>query len=189
MKNKILNKFNLTEDKIVNIYPFGSRVYGTFTEKSDYDFWVIYKNNVYNNLFAETRENISIHLYDENTFQEFLNKNNISALECAYLPKELLLKYTNPFKFSLDIKKLRDYIADKSTRDIKQAELRFGKGDYYMGKKALFHALRIRDYANQIIRFNKITNYSAKPIWNTLFNNSSTCWDDYRKLIKSITSD
>lgn len=184
MKQKILQKFNLAEDKIVNIYPFGSRVYGTESEKSDYDFWVICKNNIYSNLFAEKRENISIHLYDENTFLEFLNQNKIPALECIYLPKELLLKYTKSFKFKSDIAKVRTNVAEKVKRDLYQAQGRFERGDVLMAKKALFHAIRTADFGSQIIKDGKIGNYSSvTPVWQQLIQNPSEQWADYQHLI------
>lgn len=174
MKQKILQKFNLSDDKIVSIYPFGSRVYGTFSESSDYDYWVICKSNAYNHLFAEKRENISIHLYDEITFIEFLNQSKMPALECIYLPKELLLKYTKAFKFKLDIDKLRLYVADKVGRDIQQAKLRYEANVLCMARKALFHGIRVADFSEQIIKHGKIVNYSSvSHIWKELSQDST----------------
>lgn len=184
MKQKILQKFNLAEDKIVNIYPYGSRVYGTQSDNSDYDYWVICKNNVYSNLFAEKRENISIHLYDENTFLEFLNQNKLPALECIYLPKELLLKYTKSFKFQPDIAKLRVNITEKVKRDVRLAQSRFENSDFYMAKKSIYHAIRTADFGSQIIKHSKIVNYSSvTPVWQQLIQNPSEQWADYQHLI------
>ena len=184
MKQKILQKFNLSDDKIISIYPYGSRVYKTDNDKSDYDFWVICKNNVYSNLFAEKRENISIHLYDENTFMEFLNQNKLPALECIYLPKELLLKYTKSFKFQPDIAKLQVNVAEKTKRDLHLAQSRFENGDFYMAKKSIFHAMRTADFGKQIQKHGKIVNYSSTThIWKLLIENTSEQWADYQGIM------
>jgi predicted nucleotidyltransferase len=178
MKEKILHKFNLSDDKIINIYPFGSRVYNTASPSSDWDFWVISKNNVYSNLFAETRENISIHLYDENTFLEFLNQNKVSALECIYLPKELLFKYTKSFNFTLDIDKLQVNVKEKYRRDYTQAELRFKNDDLVGCKKAIFHGLRTQEFGNQILKHGKIVNYNMQSLWNKILEEDFSSWQE-----------
>jgi predicted nucleotidyltransferase len=181
MKEKILQKFNLADDKIVNIYPYGSRVYGTAGYQSDYDYWVICKNNIYSNLFAEKRENISIHLYDENSFLEFLNQNKLGALECIYLPKEFLLKYTKTVNFTLDIEKVKANSKEKYERDCWQAELRFKNDDIFASKKALFHALRTSDFCKQIVKNHKIVSYNMQPLWNSVLDDSYDSWEQVKK--------
>ena len=39
---KVIDEFNLDINKIINIYPYGSVNYGTFSEDSDEDFIIVY---------------------------------------------------------------------------------------------------------------------------------------------------
>lgn len=41
---EILDRIKISLDNIIAIYPYGSRVYGNITKKSDYDFIIILKN-------------------------------------------------------------------------------------------------------------------------------------------------
>jgi predicted nucleotidyltransferase len=42
LANYVLNELNITEE-ILNIYPYGSRVYGTFDKDSDSDYIIVTK--------------------------------------------------------------------------------------------------------------------------------------------------
>ena len=60
-KNKILSTFNYQDNNIQNIYTYGSRVYKTNSDISDYDYILI--SDFYENDFAIEKNNISIHIF------------------------------------------------------------------------------------------------------------------------------
>ena len=43
---KICESLEIDLDKIYNIYPYGSKIYGTATENSDDDFVIVYKSSL-----------------------------------------------------------------------------------------------------------------------------------------------
>jgi predicted nucleotidyltransferase len=40
----ILNDFRLQDEDVLNVYPFGSKIYKTDNHKSDWDFIVVVRN-------------------------------------------------------------------------------------------------------------------------------------------------
>lgn len=85
IKDLINNPNNL------NVYRFGSVVYGTNTKDSDEDFIVVTKEKLISN-------NINVHYYTIIEFQTLLDNHDIQMLECFYLPynsKFILKKRTS----------------------------------------------------------------------------------------------
>ena len=68
----------MKDSNILNIYRFGSHVYGTNNEKSDEDF--IYVVNNY-----QITDSIDKHYYTKKEFQSLLNNHDIRILECYFL--------------------------------------------------------------------------------------------------------
>jgi predicted nucleotidyltransferase len=63
-KTELCNALNLAVDEVLNIYLFGSRVYGKHTPQSDYDYVVVVKS-------WETMEHKLTLNNTEKTFQKF----------------------------------------------------------------------------------------------------------------------
>jgi hypothetical protein len=106
----------------------------------------------------------------------------MSALECIFLPKELVLKETKQYPFKLNLKALSEYAIEKSTEDFSRA-LRISslkEEDLYI--KAIFHAIRTLDFAKQIMLNDKIIDYSSSnEVWEDLTNckRDSYLWKEY----------
>jgi len=179
----ILNKFNLSDDEITAIFPYGSQVYGTASNSSDYDYILICKENYQEDEFAVTKDNISIHVYNESTFQSHLDKHKISALECYFLPPDLTLKYKK-FNFNLRLDTLRHSISEKSSHSWVKSKKKFEvekDKNIYIAKKSLFHSLRIVDFGIQIAINKTIINYgNCNNIWEEIYTNPSESWEDYK---------
>src|ERR1035437_10219017 len=160
MYNKILDSFNFPEKDILAIYPYGSRIYGTATEASDYDFVVVLKNlkSDCDQLDAANYP-ITVNLYSEESFKDRLDKHRISILECIFLPSNQVLKEVFKFPFKLDKSKLRESISEKASKDFNQCKKRLSDSQgwnpitnepyikkVYEAKKSLFHCFRIIDF-------------------------------------------
>lgn len=163
MLKTIIKITKLNEKDILNVYPFGSRIYGNFNELSDYDFICVINNKLkkYNN--KEIRNGIyNIHLITEENFINNLNNHKIIELECFYLSKEKILQEKRIFTFKLDLKKLKKEILLKSNNSWVKAKnkIEINYENSYIGIKSLFHSLRMLDFGIQIIKNNKIYNYS-----------------------------
>lgn len=179
-------------------YPYGSRVYGTHSENSDFDFILIFEDDFAKNLDDQylyykerylspgqfLEENYSI--YSRSKFQSMLDEHHISALECFFLP-EPDLSFVK-FNFKLNLDKLRKSISEKVSHSWVKAKKKFeieSDRNIYVGKKSLFHSFRIIDFGMQIGKNGKIDDYqSCVGLWNEIKNNPSQNWKDYEILYK-----
>lgn len=181
---KIIKLSNIPSSSILNIYPYGSRVYGTNSEKSDYDFILIINSNK-----SEVHlEDFSLNIYPVDLFKQMLQDHEISAIECISLKHPLRNDY--PFEFKLNKPALRKSISEKASHSFVKAKKKFiveKDKDIYAGKKSLFHSLRIIDFGMQIAKEGKVTNWSScNDLWSEIIKNDSEEWDVYRAKYKPI---
>ena len=188
-------------------FPYGSRIYGTNSQKSDSDHIYVVDdqfveelddqyifhsdfdpvNEVYTDYFHE----INISIYGKTKFQQMCDDHHISALECIFLPVDRINGQIadHKFKFELNLQQLRKSISEKSSHSWVKAKKKFEIEDdrnLYVAKKSLFHSMRIIDFGTQIAKSGKIENYqSCVNLWNEIKNNPSESWKDYELKYKS----
>lgn len=81
------------------IYPFGSRVYGTEREDSDHDFVAVLKKGIQK---TDSILNFGDYHYQVYSHEEFVAKieaHDIQALECIFLPKDMRLKFRSTLDY------------------------------------------------------------------------------------------
>ena len=101
-------------DEDLFLIPYGSRVYGTFSEKSDYDYHAIVPANRKANTGTEYRsEELNIHIFNAWDWQQQLNRHKIHTLEGFFHWDGVVAQN---FTFKLDLKILRDEISTKATK-------------------------------------------------------------------------
>lgn len=174
------------------IAPYGSRVYGTATEESDYDFIAIDEGSWEKKEFVIN--NINITRYGINSFKDTLFQNEISALETWFLPVSLcpdiekLHKWFEGVPFLMNFGTLRSSISQKASNSWVKAKKKLTvKEDfnYWVGKKSLFHAFRILDFGCQIAETGKIFDYShANNYWERIKAIDSADWQVYYDTFK-----
>lgn len=180
------------------IYPFGSRVYGTNSEQSDFDYVVVMRPG---KLKAETIYNNGEHHYQVYSPEEFLYKiksHDIQALECIFLPENQLRKkdgFNWQKEFNLDKTKLRESISTISNNSwVKCKKKLIVSGDYdkHAALKSCFHSIRILDFGIQVARHGGIYNYSSKNyIWTELLKlseqyDTDILWEKISAKFKSV---
>lgn len=152
----------LNDPNFLNIYRFGSHVYGTNSEHSDEDYICIVGNKFIS-------DDINIHIYTKTEFQHFLDEHNIQMLECFFLPEKFKLKELVKLTFSLNLNKLRASISTISNGAwVKGKKKLIVQADYnkYLGIKSIFHSFRILSFGLQIAKTGKIDNYACvNHIW------------------------
>lgn len=168
--------------KILNMYQYGSQVYGCTNPKSDYDLMVIVEGN-----FPEKHiviEEVEITIYGEEQFQKMINEHEISALECLFLSEEFIVKATKQFNFILNLSKLRESLSCKSSNSWVKAKKKFSiEKDFnpYIARKSLFHSFRILHFGVQIAMHGKIINYQeVNLLLYEILDNPSEKWEDYK---------
>jgi len=147
---------DLNDPNILNVYRFGSHVYGTNNKNSDEDFFVIQEN-------FTISDSIDIHHISKNQFQHLLDNQDIQALECYFLPYKHVLKQSHIFTFKLDKSLLRksiSTISDGSWQKGKKKLIVSGDYDKWLALKSIFHSLRIRDIGIQVALEGKIIDYT-----------------------------
>jgi len=108
----LLNRAKLSDNDILNVYQYGSRVYGNFTTKSDYDFIIIVKNKTQEQ-FSDSL--INVNFFDEEGHKTRLLNHEISALECQFLDKQFIWKESKKYNWKLDLQILRHSLSAKSS--------------------------------------------------------------------------
>lgn len=170
----ILKRIKVDDSNVINAYAYGSRVYGTFTEASDYDFVFVVKVRD-NEQFSDNL--INVNFFTEESHQQRLDEHEISALECQFIDSEFILKETKKFKFKLDISKLRHSLSKKASNSWVKCKKKLtvpADFDINLGRKSMFHSFRILDYGIQIANHGKILNYAS---CNQLFNDIMNYYD------------
>lgn len=188
----LISKAKLDEKDLVAVYQYGSRVYGNFTEHSDYDFIVISKNKKYDQ-FSDNL--INVNFFTPEGHQTRLINHEISALECYFLKPEFIWLEKKKFTFKLDLSKLRHALSAKSSNSWVKAKKKLTvEKDYDLevGKKSLFHAIRIIHFGIQIATDKKIINYgSCNPLYEKLqhYTDWNSMFDTYKKVYNTFLTD
>ena len=188
---EVISKLGLDDKDIINVYPYGSRVYGTATEKSDYDFIVVYKsaflpNGAFrNNAISSEDRTIQGVCYSRSGFQDALNNYEIGAIECMYLPDEMVLRQVWPFKnYKWDKKEMSRRIITKASDSWHNAKMRLSDDDLETSKKGLWHALRILLFGIQLKEHGKIIDFTeANALRTKIFDDDDfnmKKWFSYR---------
>lgn len=150
-----MEKLWLNANLVKEIFLYGSRLYGTADNTSDFDYVVILKDGVNKTtpIIMDTMNNHNIHLYSEKEFILKILNHDIIALECLFLNSVSL---SSEFKklFVLDRNTLRESISTLTSHSwIKGKKKLIVSGDYdkKAGLKSIFHSIRILDYAIQFL--------------------------------------
>jgi len=172
--NNLLYPLSIHDKDILAIYPYGSHVYGTNTINSDEDYIVVVKDDIsIPNDTIKINEQIDMTIYNENSFIDKIKQHEISILECLFLPKgqtEYNINYSD--YFVLDLSKLRSSLSAKASNSFVKAKKKIAKGDFYIGRKSLWHSFRIIMFGIQIAKHRKIIDYTvANYLYDDIVNN------------------
>eukprot|EP00759_Apiculatamorpha_spiralis_P043737 PhF_6_TR40968/c0_g1_i2/m.62013 len=191
----VINAVESNHDKnfskrLLGLYLWGSRVYGTHTTSSDYDFIAVvsHASNVYTSPDAWalyeywSNETLNVTMFDTVTFSRMLYAHRLEILECVYLsqlpegdPKRAECVYKDldpPVPWQLELGHLRRAAMYEATKTHAKAK-RMMKPEHDVAatrrkaKKELFHSVRYITFANQIATHGRIVDYSAANyVWD-----------------------
>ena len=200
----------LKEDKeVFYIYQYGSSVYGVCSENSDIDFLVIVGENFiipkeyikYAYKIEHISEKTICHnlkynncdfiFYTINQWFEMINNNSIETWECSSLTGPKNRKYIHKEYVKVPIKlnqvALRKEISTICSNAFSKAKKEFKQNNYYIGKKSLWHTLRISLFGIQVVENHKIINYKeANKYYNDIVLNPCNDWNYYEDRYKPI---
>ena len=164
---EILRQLRIDDD-VLNIYPYGSHVYGNATDNSDNDYVIVAKSaflsngSFKNNAISNKDFSIQGILYSRTGFIDALNNYDITALECIFLPDELVIQKKWAFKLSKDTHNdLAKKLISKSSMSMYAAKNHKKRDNIELAKRGVFHAIRILEFGIQIKEHGRIVNYSS----------------------------
>lgn len=163
----IIKASGIHHTRVFCIYLFGSRVYGTSNESSDYDIIMVANNSV--EAIEITNGKFNIHVYTPKKFKEDLDWHRINNLECIFAPEWAKIKEDIKWDFVLDKNKLRHAISHISSNSWVKCKKKLEHNEYYVGIKSLFHSLRIANYGYQIASNGTIIDFKeVNHVWDDL---------------------
>jgi hypothetical protein len=172
----ILNQLGITTE-VLNIYPYGSHVYGCATEDSDHDYIIVAKSSLLpsgafkDNAISSGDYKIQGVLYSRTGFIDAINNFDVAAMECLFLPDEMVIQNKWDFKIQKwDEKALLRKIVTKASNSWYIADRQAKDGYKDRAKKGVYHALRILTFGKQLKDNKRIVDYSAGNIIRLMIN-------------------
>ncbi|AKQ08469.1 nucleotidyltransferase [Bacillus phage PBC2] len=149
-------KRNINEN-LLAIYPYGSRVYGCDHADSDYDFMAVADSQDLELDYTFEQDDVSIHVVSEALFIKKVKECHISYLECIFQREDS--KYREHFEINLE--GLRRNISGISSNSFVKCKKKLAIGEDYIGRKSMFHSIRILMFGIQIAKYGKIVDYGC----------------------------
>lgn len=144
-----------------NIYLYGSHVYQTNGPKSDYDFIIVGKVAT----SSEKTEYGDLHFYSTEDFTQLLKNQEISALECFFLPQKFKVERFT-LDYQLNLETLRSSCSQKSSNSwVKAKKKLLVENEPYLAQKSLFHSLRILKFAIELAETGKLSQFDSRLLW------------------------
>jgi len=173
--------------RVHNIYVFGSRIYNTHTENSDWDIIMVANNSV--EAIELKGEKYNIHIYTPDKFREDLDWHRINNLECIYAPNWAKIQENISYNLDIDFPKLRHAASHISSNSWVKCKKKLEIGEYHTGIKSLFHSLRIPMFATQVATTGSIYDFGvANHIWDKLISKVWT-WEELDQEFREIRNE
>lgn len=180
---------------VMNIYPYGSQVYGTATEQSDHDYVIVYKRSILpsgafkDNAISSEDRMIQGTCYSKGGFLDAINNYQISALECIFLPDELVVKSMVKFKLNKFSEKdfIKNIIRTSSASAYNGMQANKDKNEE-ASKKQMYHAIRILKFGRQIKDEHTIRFDSSNDIKNDIYTTPDYDFDKWWKIFLSLSN-
>lgn len=166
---------------LLNAYPYGSKVYGTADAESDTDL-ILVVDKAPDPEIQHTMPGVDLTVWTADEFQRLLSEHDPSALECWFLPDNKAV-VTREFRFSLDRGKLRQSFSAKASNSWVKAKKKIDvHGELRIGRKSLFHAIRLLSFGIQIASFGRILHYDeVNSVWRMILEQGFDSWAPYKE--------
>ena len=192
MPEDICSELGIDHSQVLNIYPYGSKVYGTSTEESDDDYVIVYKTSFLpsgsfrDNAISSKNRKTQGTCYSKSGFIDAINTYQISALECIFLPEDKVIQKKMNFQMPRFYpKEMAKKIISSASSSWHFATLAYKDENYEYCAKNIFHALRILDFGIQIKNFGKIVDYSSmNETRKQIYSMPPSPRDYYKKFIE-----
>ena len=156
----------------INIYEWGSRVYQTATEFSDWDYIAIVPDDFPEEPDQYEFENHTYNIEHESDWFAKLKRNSVEALECLSLSPKFIVKKTKSYPFTFNPDGAHAAISERaSIAWVKgKKKLTIEKDfDWRGGKKSIWHSLRLYMFGTQCAQYGSIVDFTeANSYYNDI---------------------
>lgn len=190
LKEEILDivKKNLNfKHKVLNLYLFGSRINGTSSENSDYDFICVVSSDINAlGIHTITEKNYNINIYHLTYYKNLIYQNTVWMLQTLFLPKEYVLQEELKTEFKLrKLEMLRNLQLDMDHHLLKAKRL--WKEDIKVAKKNFFHGIIWALLGKQLIEKSEIYDFKVGlKYWKEIFEMKSDKYYNFFEVYKPI---
>lgn len=172
---------NQIDEPIIKVYQYGSSVYGCANKKSDSDYIVVVESDDVDLCYSVREAGADYTVYSKSKFIKRLHDMHISVLECVFQSSnDPFLKY-----FVMDKEKLRREISGVSSNSFVKCKKKLRDGEVYIGKKSMFHSIRILMFGIQIAKHGRIIDYSCANKYLALIMRMDN-WDEIKDFFQPI---
>lgn len=179
-------------NKAINIYHYGSFVYRTFVEGvSDYDYIVVVPDTM-RELDEQQFEcdNCQYTVHSAKSWQKMLDRCDVDAIECYFLPEKYIVKETTVFIADITKSKVRNSFSHVASNSFVKCKKKLEIEESYnpvVGKKSLWHSLRIVDFGVQILQHGKIVDYgSMNELYDEIVRADENDWEYFKQKYKPM---
>ncbi len=159
----LLKRLKLEDKNVLAVYLLGSRLWGTATHASDYDFLIVHSSWKGGHSTLHNGE-IDASILDFKEFKRRIEEeHHFLETICMWLPPEYKWKENFDLKktFKLQPLFLLNSIEEETQRDWSVAEKFINKGKLENGKKTIVHAIRLVLVASQIVKEGRVSDYTV----------------------------
>lgn len=187
MIKEISAYLNLKYPAHKGFFIFGSHVYGTQGPDSDIDV-VVLEDSLHGQSVSGKYD---IQFVSEEAFRQQVKECDIKALEGLFTDlKEFKINISSK---DIDWNYLRSSISQKSSHSWVKAKKKLIDQEFYIGKKSLFHSLRIIKFGIQLSKNKKINDFSEANEYLFPILSGSNDWEillgQYKDLYNSLHSE
>lgn len=169
--------------KHIATFLYGSQVYETQDDESDIDYIV-----VVDKLEEEGKQtltdDINITYYSTEYFQQLLDEHDVAAVECYINSPFYKMGGHSGFKFTLDKMKLRkSFSATASNSWVKAKKKIDVEKEYYIGRKSLFHSIRILSLGINIainFPYTILATLETVKFWEKIKGQNFETWKEHK---------
>ena len=157
----------VTENELIstsiNLYEWGSRVYQTSTDSSDWDYIAIVPDDFPKEPDQYEFGNHTYNIEHESEWVKKLQKNSVEVLECLSLSPKFIIKKRKTYPFTFNPDGAHAAISERaSIAWVKgKKKLTIEKDfDWRGGKKSIWHSLRLYMFGAQCAQYGSIVDFT-----------------------------
>lgn len=198
----LIHKQSIQEllNNALNIYNYGSVVYGTYIEGvSDKDMIVIVPDiyRLFDEMQFTDADNYNYTFYSQSTWREMLQNHDVCAIESYFLPPKHIVRENMPIHLTIDKVKLRESFSHVASNSWVKCKKKLTVAQDFaprIGKKSLWHSLRILSFGIQIAKYGCIRDYNSMnhlydEIVNCDINDYAYYKEKYQALYNALKSE